>query len=562
LNFAVSSVPFKGRCFRVLSWSLVLFSDDLCLTPSAARILSRCCLSNKKQMLDELAGQLVVACLDEESLAGAILRDAGINRAMVQEAFTIPSMIRSNQVPQEFTQKIDPTTLPAPSIAFLNIAAGFAHQEIESNGISSEHLLAAVFEFESPMRSFLESHELSAESLIEALGKTQSAVSMPLPISVSFDLDESTESPPLQTKPHVTSVSPARVIDACMNRAREGLRVLEDYARFVTNNVTVVDRLKTLRHRLADSDRQIAMRSESISSSNNRLNARDVGADVGTQLTGDQELRRSSMDDIVHANARRVQESLRSLEEFGKLVSTEFALKMKQLRYDSYQIHQLMLADSNTQQAVTSARRQRLKNSQICVLLTESSCHLPWQDVVRSCLDGGADIIQLREKHLDDSQLLDRAFWITETCHAADALSIVNDRPDIALLSAADGVHLGQDDLSADQARRLLGPDYLIGLSTHNLDEIKTARTISADYLGVGPVYQSKTKDFDSWVGLELIHEASKCELPWFAIGGIEISNINAVTAAGGRAIAVSAAVIAGDSPDQAVAQLIHAMTV
>jgi thiamine-phosphate pyrophosphorylase len=535
-----------------------LFSDELLLTPSAARILSRCSLSSETQKLDEIAGQLVVACLEEESLAGAILRNAGIEMALLQDAVSIRPTVRSDDAPQEFIMKIEPDTLPAPSLAFLNIAAGYAHQEIESNGISSEHLLAAVFEFESPVRAILESRGLTVDSIADAFEETHSAVSTPLPISVSFDLNDPIEPFTLPAEPSVFSAEPARVLDACMNRAREGLRVLEDYARFVCDNASVVERLKTLRHRLADSERQLAVQSGSIVSSSTSLNARDVAADVGTQLTAEQELCRSSLDEIVHANARRVQESLRSLEEFGKLVSSAFAQEMKQLRYESYQIHQLMLTDSGTHPAARSSRKQRLERSRVCVLVTESGCRRPWKDVVNACLDGGADLIQLREKQLDDSELLERAGWTAEKCRASGALGIVNDRADIALLSGADGVHLGQDDLSVPQVRSLIGSDVLIGLSTHCFDDIRSAQELDADYLGVGPVYPSKTKDFDSWPGLELLQDATNCALPWFAIGGIMQSNIADVVAAGCRRVAVSAAVIAEDKPDKTVAQLIR----
>jgi len=538
-----------------------LFADELLLTPSAARILGRCRLTTADQTFDEIAGQLVLACLEEESLAGAILRNAGVDVSTFQNAVSICSVMASPNTSDNPDLKVNPDTLPAPSIAFLNIAAGFAHQEVESNGISSEHLLAAVFEFDSPVRSFLQSHGLSGASIVQSFGETEAAVSQPLPIKVSFDFDESSDPVRVNPESSVSSHSPGRVLDACMNRAREGLRVLEDYARFVRNDAIAVERLKTLRHRLADSERGLATYADFTRGVTGQLSARNIAGDVGTQLTALQELSRSSTDDIVHANARRVQESLRSLEEFGKLVSSEFAQEMKQLRYDSYQVHQLLMRNSGSQATDRAARSQRLEQSSICVLVTESGCRHPWKEVVTRCLDGGADIIQLREKNLDDSDLLERASWVVGACQAAGALTIVNDRADIASLSGADGVHLGQDDLSVAQSRRLIGDEYLIGLSTHSVEDIQVGSTLDVDYLGIGPVFPSTTKDFNSWVGVELLRDAASCELPWLAIGGIQQSNLGEIVETGACRVAVSAAVIAAEKPEVVVAQLVRALT-
>jgi len=159
-------------------------------------------------------------------------------------------------------------------------------------------------------------------------------------------------------------------------------------------------------------------------------------------------------------------------------------------------------------------------------------------------------MIQLREKQLDDQELLARARWLTEACDFANALCIINDRPDIAQLSGADGVHLGQDDCRVGAARQLIGPDHLIGLSTHSPEDINSADALAADYLGVGPVFPSVTKTFDRFPGLELISEAASSTKPWFAIGGIDQSNIHEVAGAGAKRTAVSSVVIAADKPD------------
>jgi thiamine-phosphate pyrophosphorylase len=166
-------------------------------------------------------------------------------------------------------------------------------------------------------------------------------------------------------------------------------------------------------------------------------------------------------------------------------------------------------------------------------------------------------MIQLREKDLPDRTLLARARDLREMTRASGVLFIVNDRPDIALLAEADGVHLGQDDLSVREARRLLGPDALIGVSTHNVDQVWEAVQEGASYLGVGPTFPSQTKAFDTFAGLAFVREAlTETSLPAFAIGGIHQDNITEVVAAGCWRVAVSHAVCATEDPRTAARQL------
>src|SRR5262249_30050308 len=136
-------------------------------------------------------------------------------------------------------------------------------------------------------------------------------------------------------------------------------------------------------------------------------------------------------------------------------------------------------------------------------------------------------------------------------------LFIVNDRPDIARLSDADGVHLGQDDLPVKEARRVLGPDALIGVSTHSVEQLRQAVLDGADYLGIGPTFPSKTKAFDRFPGLPFLRSATaETSLPAFALGGIGPQNVGLVVEAGARRVAVSAAITKADDPQQAAREL------
>jgi thiamine-phosphate pyrophosphorylase len=163
----------------------------------------------------------------------------------------------------------------------------------------------------------------------------------------------------------------------------------------------------------------------------------------------------------------------------------------------------------------------------------------------------------LREKTLADRELLERARNVRRWTRQAGVLFILNDRPDLARLAEADGVHLGQDDLPVREARRILGPDALIGVSTHSLDQVRRAVYDGATYLGVGPVFPSRTKPFDAFPGLEFVRQAAaETTLPTFALGGISVDNVGSVVAAGARRVAVGAAICAADEPRPAAAAL------
>src|SRR5262249_52351123 len=155
------------------------------------------------------------------------------------------------------------------------------------------------------------------------------------------------------------------------------------------------------------------------------------------------------------------------------------------------------------------------------VLASSNQCRTSLTGAVREALDGGAQIIQLREKHSDDRTLLALARDVRRLTKKAGALFIMNDRPDLALLAEADGVHLGQDDLSIRDARRVLGSQALIGVSTHDLDQVRRAVLEGADYIGVGPTFSSSTKSFPALAGLDFVRQATaETSLPAFVLGG------------------------------------------
>jgi thiamine-phosphate pyrophosphorylase len=169
--------------------------------------------------------------------------------------------------------------------------------------------------------------------------------------------------------------------------------------------------------------------------------------------------------------------------------------------------------------------------------------------LLEAALTGGCDVLQLRDHSASDEQLLEAAERFRDVCDEHDALFVVNDRPEIALRAGADGVHVGQDDLPVDAVRRLVGPDVLIGLSTHSPEQFDAGLASDADYLSAGPVWATPTKPGRPATGIDFIrYAASAATKPWFAIGGIDEDNIDEVVAAGAtRAVVVRAI---RDAPD------------
>ncbi len=176
-------------------------------------------------------------------------------------------------------------------------------------------------------------------------------------------------------------------------------------------------------------------------------------------------------------------------------------------------------------------------------------------DVVEAALRGGVDAVQLRMKEAADDEVVEAGRELRLLCDTQGALLIVNDRPDLALACGADGVHVGQEDAPVSEARSIVGPDRIVGLSTHSPEQI--AAPEGADYIAVGPVFATPTKPGRPAVGLALVREAARsARVPWFAIGGIDATSIDEVVAAGATRIAVVRAIADAPDPEAAAREL------
>ncbi len=332
-----------------------------------------------------------------------------------------------------------------------------------------------------------------------------------------------------------------RLLDANANRAREALRVAEDYARFVLDDVELFGQLKALRHDLAGALRNVAA---------DAILHRDTPADVGTTITTDGEQSRADLADVVTAAGKRLGEALRAIEEYLKTISPADAARVESIRYRFYDVeHRLAFT--------LRPAANRFAHVRLYVLITAALCKRPWLETAEAAILGGADCLQLREKDLDGDELLARAVQLTHLCRRHGVLCIINDRPDIAALCGADGVHVGQGDLPARDVRRLLGRDKIVGVSTHEIGQARQAVLDGADYLGVGPFFRSPTKPRDFTAGPAYARQvAAEIRLPAVAIAGITEANVDEVLATGLRAVAVTSAVLASDDPRAAAESL------
>jgi len=199
----------------------------------------------------------------------------------------------------------------------------------------------------------------------------------------------------------------------------------------------------------------------------------------------------------------------------------------------------------------------RLRDTRLYLVASARPGGRPLREVLEPALRGGVDLFQLREKAPpDDEALLAAAREARELCHAAGVPFILNDRPDLVQAADADGVHVGQDDLPVEEARALVGPQRIVGLSTHEPAQLGAAR--GADYVAVGPVHATPTKPGRPAAGLAYVHHAaaSPPAVPWFAIGGIDTATIGAVVAAGARRVVVVRAITEAAEPEAAARTL------
>jgi thiamine-phosphate pyrophosphorylase len=198
-------------------------------------------------------------------------------------------------------------------------------------------------------------------------------------------------------------------------------------------------------------------------------------------------------------------------------------------------------------------RRQRLREARLYFVADRDGM----DRALEGALAGGADLFQLRDKHASDDKLLEAADRARARCHAAGALFVLNDRPDLAVRCGADGVHVGQDDMPVARTRGIVGEDVIVGLSTHSIKQAQAGSRSGADYIAVGPVHATPTKEGRPAIGVAPVrYAAAHIDVPWFAVGGIDPVTVGEVVRAGARRIVVVRAVAEAPDPEAATRAL------
>ncbi|RKY25599.1 MAG: thiamine phosphate synthase [Planctomycetota bacterium] len=330
-----------------------------------------------------------------------------------------------------------------------------------------------------------------------------------------------------------------RIIDANFNRAREATRVIEEFCRFRLNSSLLTERAKQLRHELSASIDKL--------DGGRLISSRDTVSDVGIGKTIPNQLQRSDLKSCFTAGAKRLTEALRVLAEMTQTLNPSIAETIEKLRYTAYTLEKDITIFSDT--------TEKFKQVKLYVIIS-SSVASEVLSLTSQCVAGGADCIQLRSKKLQDDVLFTLADKFTRICKADGVLGIINDRTDIAVATGADGVHLGQNDLPVEQARKLAPSPLIIGKSTHSLEQLHAACQENPTYVGLGPVFATTTKPGTQAVGLDYVNKGTRMlantGIGHVAIGGITPDNVEDVLRAGAKAIAVCAAITKTSNPTAA----------
>jgi len=346
--------------------------------------------------------------------------------------------------------------------------------------------------------------------------------------------------------PKTISRQTLRIVDANLNRIGEGLRLLEDVARLLLNDATLTQQLKTMRHKLVTSDRSFNQQ---------LLQARNSEGDIGIDIKAPGQERQRELPIMVVANARRVQESLRVMEELAKIPDTMLKLdseKFKQARFNLYTIERTLLSKLARQD-----KTKRITGLYAIIDIQTLKERSPIE-VANQAICGGAKTIQLRDKLQSKRELLPIAQQLKSLCAKHNVLFIINDYLDLALATDADGLHLGQDDLPISTARKLLPIDKILGCSTTTIDQAVAAESEGADYIAVGSIYPTISKETVKVVGLEIVRQVRQAvALPLVAIGGITKDNAAEVMTAGADSVAVISAILQAENIEEAARQIV-----
>jgi len=326
-----------------------------------------------------------------------------------------------------------------------------------------------------------------------------------------------------------------RIIDANFNRAREGLRIAEEFCRFALDNESLAGRCKQIRHQLSSAIGKL--------DTQKLICAGDTENDVGCGMEVAGQMKRNSLEDCVTAGFARTTEALRAIAEAVSTIDSKFSGQFEKLRYDCYILEKDI--------SLYGYPALKFKKTRLYCVITSGN-DIDALKIAGACAENGADCIQLRAKNISDSDFLSLGREFVNLCKKNNVISIINDRADIAVASDADGVHIGQDDLPVSEVRKLQLKPLIMGTSTHSMTELKESIKQKPHYVGLGSVFPTNTKQVEV-CGLEYISKAVEFlkdkSIEAVAIGGINLENVEKVLQAGAKRIAVSSCVCRAKNP-------------
>lgn len=314
-----------------------------------------------------------------------------------------------------------------------------------------------------------------------------------------------------------------------LNRLNEALKFIEDVIRFSLENKVLLIRIRKIRNEFLKIKKDISLA--------DIINSRQSSHDLGRAAKFDIQTKKTS-EDLIIANLTRAKESARIIEEILKSINLKISNRMKEIRFQLYDLEKYIIGCL-----------KKIFNPRINVVIDEKYLSAYRIKNMMDVLENnGVTMIQLRIKTLSDRKFYNYAVRIKKFLKKKEIKFIINNRLDIARASGADGVHLGQDDMPARMARRILGENYIIGVSAHNIDEANKAEKEGADYIGVGSIFRTKTKSDAHICGLSVLKSiCKKITIPVVGIGGITNRNYRDVFRAGAAGIAVSSYLFEGD---------------
>ena len=324
-----------------------------------------------------------------------------------------------------------------------------------------------------------------------------------------------------------------RIIDANINRMAEGIRVIEDHSRFITENKEVNKQLREIRHKARKTLKEL---------DSDLISSRESLSDNGLKISGNSKLdNKTTEKELLLSNFKRIQEAVRSIEENLKITGDyDKSKQFEQIRFEIYEIEKQYMSNLkfSLPEGIYGLTAEIYSNGRSNV------------EVVKEMIKAGIKIIQYREKEEDKSKkdMLIECLQIRKLTKENEVTFIVNDHLDIAILSKADGIHLGQDDLSVQDIKKING-NLIVGISTHSPKQAQKAILDGADYIGVGPIFSTKTKkNVCDPVGLEYLEYIVKnTDISFVAIGGIKEGNIDQVIEKGAKTIALVTEIVGAD---------------